>query len=475
MSAIDHALEEIIPEDLLLEPPETESVVVCTEVLDDIPLASNPVRQGITRAVSHASSTLEGGLARGNTLALDVAGQGYSALVCMIEGASASEGAAKDKLAQGCWAWFLLGCFYGRSCRITTGSIWGTHGDNSSPPLVGPVTLEVSDPDTGNPLLAVETEVSLSDALNIASTDTPSSDSVPVPPPMGFSLFLSILQVSWFLPCVTYVDEQVPLLTFVLAECPQLYVGPVEVLWCPCSRSSFVLDAVESPPLEANRWSKSESRLEGVNRRNLKFINFKHTLRSGLALELNSSQKNVSLAKSFSKNVDDIWEPTQINTSKQTLERENKSNENHSEWTRWFVLPRFGSKEPSPRWGGHKDRVYLNPFPLSNGHLDRASLFLNLTGHLDPTRTTTHLGASCFDYKSLENKRGKRKSQSKRQEQQKNTIDPLTSLNALELILGTLSGLIALIVSWSVGLLLLQWMKISEGLDGGEWGRWGYL
>jgi hypothetical protein len=28
MSAIDHALEEIIPEDLLLEPPETESSVV---------------------------------------------------------------------------------------------------------------------------------------------------------------------------------------------------------------------------------------------------------------------------------------------------------------------------------------------------------------------------------------------------------------------------------------------------------------
>jgi hypothetical protein len=31
MSAIDHALEEIIPEDLLLEPPETESDVVHTE------------------------------------------------------------------------------------------------------------------------------------------------------------------------------------------------------------------------------------------------------------------------------------------------------------------------------------------------------------------------------------------------------------------------------------------------------------
>jgi hypothetical protein len=53
-------------------------------------------------------------------------------------------------------------------------------------------------------------------------------------------------------------------------------------------------------------------------------------------------------------------------------------------------------------------------------------------------------------------RREKEKGQSKRQEQQKNTIDPLTSPNALELILGTLSGLIALIVSWTVGLLLLQ-------------------
>jgi hypothetical protein len=51
-------------------------------------------------------------------------------------------------------------------------------------------------------------------------------------------------------------------------------------------------------------------------------------------------------------------------------------------------------------------------------------------------------------------RRKKKKGRSKRQEQQKNTIDPLTSPNALELILGTLSGFIALVVSWSVGLLL---------------------
>jgi hypothetical protein len=44
------------------------------------------------------------------------------------------------------------------------------------------------------------------------------------------------------------------------------------------------------------------------------------------------------------------------------------------------------------------------------------SLFLNLPGHLDPTRTTTHLGVSCFDYKSLEKRNEKGRRQSKRQE-----------------------------------------------------------
>jgi hypothetical protein len=34
----------------------------------------------------------------------------------------------------------------------------------------------------------------------------------------------------------------------------------------------------------------------------------------------------MSLARSCSRIVDDVWEPTQIHTSKETLERENKSN-----------------------------------------------------------------------------------------------------------------------------------------------------
>jgi hypothetical protein len=36
---------------------------------------------------------------------------------------------------------------------------------------------------------------------------------------------------------------------------------------------------------------QSESRLEGVNRRNLKFINIKRNYKPGLALEIKSSSK----------------------------------------------------------------------------------------------------------------------------------------------------------------------------------------
>jgi hypothetical protein len=43
----------------------------------------------------------------------------------------------------------------------------------------------------------------------------------------------------------------------------------------------------------------------------------------------------------------------------------------------------------------------------------------------------------------------KKKAKPSKQEQQRNTRDPLTSPNALELILGTLSELITLVVSWS--------------------------
>jgi hypothetical protein len=96
MSAFDHALEEIIPENLLSEPPEVESSIVRSEVPDDVPLSCDPIGQEVTRTVSRASSTLEGGLAHKDMLALGAAGQSHPAPLGTTGGALASKGAAKD-------------------------------------------------------------------------------------------------------------------------------------------------------------------------------------------------------------------------------------------------------------------------------------------------------------------------------------------------------------------------------------------
>jgi hypothetical protein len=66
--------------------------------------------------------------------------------------------------------------------------------------------------------------------------------------------------------------------------------------------------------------------------------------------------------------------------------------------TRWFVLPRFSSCKPTPRWGGHKDRVSFNPFPLSNGHLDRVSFSSQSNGTLSPHKDHHTIGVSCLGY-----------------------------------------------------------------------------
>jgi hypothetical protein len=94
MSAFDHALEDIISVNPLSKPTEVKSSIVRSEVLVDVPLPCNPVGQEVTRTVSRASSTLEGGLAREDTLALDPADQSHPAPLGMADGASALEVAA---------------------------------------------------------------------------------------------------------------------------------------------------------------------------------------------------------------------------------------------------------------------------------------------------------------------------------------------------------------------------------------------
>jgi hypothetical protein len=68
--------------------------------------------------------------------------------------------------------------------------------------------------------------------------------------------------------------------------------------------------------------------------------------------------------------------------------------------THGFVLPRFGSRKPTPRWGGHKGRVFFNPFPLSNGPSNRVSfLFSNQPGTKLPRKDHHTIGVSCLGYR----------------------------------------------------------------------------
>jgi hypothetical protein len=80
-----------------------------------------------------------------------------------------------------------------------------------------------------------------------------------------------------------------------------------EAIWNTCENiEAFPL------PLTHIGWDciLVESRLEGVNRRNLKIINFEHALHLGLGLEINNSefrvQKIVLLTMSCSINADNF-------------------------------------------------------------------------------------------------------------------------------------------------------------------------
>jgi hypothetical protein len=99
MSTIDHALEEIILEGLLLELAEIGGDGIRAEVLDDIPSASYLIEQEITWIVSHASSTFKGGLIHGNTSIPDITCKGYPAPEGTIEDNSAPEGTAEGDSA----------------------------------------------------------------------------------------------------------------------------------------------------------------------------------------------------------------------------------------------------------------------------------------------------------------------------------------------------------------------------------------
>jgi hypothetical protein len=204
ISDFDQALEEIIPEDLLSEPPKGDNPTICSEVPDDGLLPHDSAGQEITRVVSRASSTLEGGLPRedadpSHLAPMDVA-EGSSALeVAATEDPAPEGGVGSDLAPEGVGA----GSPSSASMDIHVGSPQVQFDEAAvthlSTALAGLVTLEVSEPDARNLPPADGVEVPPSHATDIITADLPSSSYVSNLPALGLLLFVSNLQVSQLL------------------------------------------------------------------------------------------------------------------------------------------------------------------------------------------------------------------------------------------------------------------------------------
>jgi hypothetical protein len=90
ISDFDQALEEVIPEDILSEPPEADIPAICSEVPDGGLSLLDSTGQEVTRVVSRASSTLEGGPPCKYT------DPSYPTPMVVVEGPSALEVAAEE-------------------------------------------------------------------------------------------------------------------------------------------------------------------------------------------------------------------------------------------------------------------------------------------------------------------------------------------------------------------------------------------
>jgi hypothetical protein len=106
ISDFDQALEKIVPEDILLEPPKADIPTICSKVPDGGLLLPESAGQEVTRVVSRASSTLEGSLPCKNAdpshpTPMEVA-EGPSALeVVAAEGPAPEGGAGGDPAPEG--------------------------------------------------------------------------------------------------------------------------------------------------------------------------------------------------------------------------------------------------------------------------------------------------------------------------------------------------------------------------------------
>jgi hypothetical protein len=221
ISDFHHALEEVIPEDILPEPPKADIPTICLEVPDGGLSLLDSAGQEVTRVVSHASSTLEG------SLPCKDADPSHPTPMEMAEGPSAFEVAATEDLAPegGAGSYPAPEGVVGsnpapegsaggnpapegvRTCSLFTASMDVHIGSppirseevtatRASTALTGQVALEVGEPDARNWLRIGGAEVTPSRGLEIVPADLPSSSHAPALPALGLPLFLSNLQVS---------------------------------------------------------------------------------------------------------------------------------------------------------------------------------------------------------------------------------------------------------------------------------------
>jgi hypothetical protein len=189
ISDFDQALEEIIPEDILSEPPEANIPAVYSEVPDGGLSLLDSAGQEVIRVVSRASSTLEDSLPCKDT---DLS---YPTPMEVVEGPSTLEVAATENPAPEGVAGSDLATVGSASCNPAPEDVQarslssasmdvhigsspirsdGVMAARASTALTGQVALEVGKPDARNLLSAGGAEVTPNSALEIVPVDLPS-------------------------------------------------------------------------------------------------------------------------------------------------------------------------------------------------------------------------------------------------------------------------------------------------------------
>jgi hypothetical protein len=213
LANFDQTLEDMVPEDLLSEPADGEMMDICADVPD--------AGLELSRAGSHASSTLERGL-KGQEAGLDCSapmevGEGPSALEVAITESSAlkdgasvypsPEGVAGDDPARmGSASYDLapegvrVGSPSHTSMDVHVGSSPLHSGCMTAAQASGQgVALAVSAPDDRVLISAGDTNLVPTDALRVVPVGDPSSSHQLTSHDLGVPSFFSNLQVTWFL------------------------------------------------------------------------------------------------------------------------------------------------------------------------------------------------------------------------------------------------------------------------------------